>query len=88
MPVQSPIKGPSGDEIYLLDEQGSSAPDIETGNRRGAQNQTEENDDDSDTDSIIDLSKEKGLKFHLKKKSKNVIYHIIVSYCLVLSDFT
>lgn len=34
----------------------------------GAQNDTEESD--SDTDSIPDVSNERGLRFHLKKKSE------------------
>lgn len=35
-------------------------------------------DSDSDTESIPDLSREKGLRFHLKKKSKNIFILFIL----------
>ena len=66
----NPIQGPSGSQINLLeDSDGDAFVSLHNVEGGGAQaNNTD--DDDSDTDSIIDISKERGLKFHLKKKSE------------------
>lgn len=70
------IQGPSGDQIELIEEEIQPEPDEPDG---------DPGDEDSDTDSLPDLSKEKGLKFHLKKNSKykvKIIYYLIRSVWL------
>lgn len=57
------IQGPSGDKIQLIDDDVVSE-ELSTETKDGS------NEQDSDTDNLPDLSKEKGLKFHLKKQSK------------------
>ncbi|XP_059167461.1 two pore calcium channel protein 1-like [Physella acuta] len=58
------IQGPSGDQIELVEEEIQPEPDEPDG---------KPDDGDSDTDSLPDLSKEKGLKFHLKKNSRKKV---------------
>ncbi|XP_012942639.1 two pore calcium channel protein 1 [Aplysia californica] len=68
-PRSASIQGPSGDKIELVDEEVLPETDVEG----GGEGDGEDQGDDSDTDSIPDLSKEKGLKFHLKKKSRKKV---------------
>ena len=56
-----PTSSPDVDKIELVSnehEPGRSTPPVE------------ESDEESDTDSIPDLSREQGLRFHLKKKGR------------------
>lgn len=68
------IQGPSGDQIDLVED---DALDI---NESTEGDETEQGlgEGDSDTDSLPDLSKEKGLRFHLKKKRKWLMSQITV----------
>ena len=59
VPRAIPIRSPDVDKIELVsneEEPGRSTPPVE------------DSDEESDTDSIPDLSREQGLRFHLKKK--------------------
>ncbi|CAG5119818.1 unnamed protein product [Candidula unifasciata] len=67
-PKSKHIQGPSGDKIELIDDELFSEQPDET-----ETNKTGDNDHDSDTDSLPDLSKERGLKFHLKKQSRKKV---------------
>lgn len=61
-------KGPNTiDEMELVanEQEVDRTPPVNNG-----QNNTEDVDSESDTDSIPDVSNERGLRFHLKKKSE------------------
>ncbi|BFZ06995.1 hypothetical protein BsWGS_10034 [Bradybaena similaris] len=60
------IQGPSGDKIQLIDDEVVSE-DLSAETKDGSIEQ------DSDSDNMPDLSKEKGLKFHLKKQSRKKV---------------
>ncbi|KAL4238880.1 Ion transport protein [Mactra antiquata] len=64
-------KAPAIDEMELVanEEEVDRTPPVNI----NVTNNEEEGDSDSDTDSIPDLTKEKGLKFHLKKRSRKKV---------------
>ncbi|GFO10199.1 two pore calcium channel protein 1 [Plakobranchus ocellatus] len=73
-PRKMSIQGPSGDTINLVDEAQPPAIDPEVGSPPASPaTAPAEEADESDDDTLPDLSKERGFKFHLRKRSRKKV---------------